>query len=296
MKRLFLFLLLLPCFGLRAGSYRHDVGAEKYKALAAQPQFDCVCEVLPDPGILNAGCGVLISDRYILSAAHVFIRSDTRYDTMTLKNGSKATIFTPVNRHAGDATRYRFRFGKKSYQGKSIKIYPVYLDSFRHCDIALIELSEPVKDIRPATPSHSFDELHAHVYGAGFGASGDASKPEEVDAHMEKIAGENIVDKLEGYELNGKPTLMACDFDHPTNKDCCNKMGTADALPLEYVTIGGDSGCGLFRNNAGGWQLIGILTGGGTDVDQLVKFGYYGQVMQWTRVSLFYDWIKQSMK
>lgn len=84
---------------------------------------------------------------------------------------------------------------------------------------------------------------------------------------------------------------MLFDFDHSTNAECCNKMGSPIPEPLEYITTGGDSGSGIFRFKNNKWQLIGIVSGGAVDLRQFLKSGYYGQTMEITRISLFNPWI-----
>lgn len=296
-----------------AGVYRHDVPKKSYTDLAAKAQFDCVGQVLSfdkekmkqsgamtilqnGENIVLQGSCVLIGDRYVLSAAHVFMEVEYREDTMTI-NGHQAIIHNQVRSWAGKPAGYYFRFRGKYYQGSSITIFPGYTDpgSKERFDLAVVTLAEPVKDVIPATLGTATDELHARAVGVGYGASGIASKPEDVNAIGEKIAGENMIDELAGNVYKGNLSLMKCDFDRPVKEMDCNKCGDGKPLPLEYVSTGGDSGGGLFRQNNDKWELIGILSGGGTDIDQLLRTGYYGQTMLWTRVSLFYDWIMEQM-
>jgi len=58
------------------------------------------------------------------------------------------------------------------------------------CDIALIELGQPVRSIIPTNINYSFDELGADAIVVGFGVSGIVNQPETVDIHHKKIAGE----------------------------------------------------------------------------------------------------------
>ena len=297
------------------GIYRHDVPEQKYKDLAAEKQFDCVGLVLSanhDP----KGCCVLIGKRHVLSAAHVFVEypkgNDTIYldgqghKTQKLVAGGQTMIVNQAcGRRVGDPGAYFFRFNGTVYRAKSIKLYPSYLDSVEKSngcrtpgDLALIELEDTVANIQPAIVNITGNELNAVVTGVGYGVSGIADKPEFVGPHMEKIAGQNVIDKISDYLVNGQPTMMSSDFDHPTRSDC-NKMGSAVPMPLEYLCGGGDSGGGVFTQKGGRWMLAGIITGGpdsGISIDQLVKTGYYGQVMQSLRLSVFYKWIEQSIK
>ena len=126
--------------------------------------------------------------------------------------------------------------------------------------------------------------------GVGFGASGPANRPDFVSIQNKKIAGENVIDSVGGQKYLGFETLLICDFDIPTRKDC-NKLGSPTPRPLEYICSGGDSGGGLFRQKNNTWELIGICSGSGVDINQLMKTGYYGHTMEWTRVSLFTNWL-----
>jgi hypothetical protein len=114
-------------------------------------------------------------------------------------------------------------------------------------------------------------------------------------ASNEKIAGENTIDSISGPLLNGNPTDLMADFDSPLNPEL-SVMGDSKPLPLEYCFSGGDSGGGLFREKGGKWELIGICHRSTMTVELLVKYGYYGEIMRWTRVSAFRDWIDKTRK
>ena len=101
-----------------SGIIRDDVKEEKYLKLAQQKQFDCVGQVFKDT--VPAGSCVLVSDRFVLSAAHVFIENDFRLDTI-VSNGMTMIINQPINPRTGDITTYFFSFNGKRYQGKSLK-------------------------------------------------------------------------------------------------------------------------------------------------------------------------------
>jgi hypothetical protein len=296
MKKLIVSLLLISGIGVFAGIYRHDVPSEDYLALGKQSQFDCVGSVFDYKHNANAGSCVLIGDRYVLSAAHIFMESDFKKKKVKM-NGSTISVKQPVRERVADITEFTFRFNKQRSFGKVLHIYPVYLDENQkhQCDIALIELAEPITSAVPMKLNITMDELGAIVTGVGYGASGIASKPETVEQWGEKVAGENTIDKLEGFLLNGNRTLLVADFDHPQDTSC-NKMGSAQPLPLEYICSGGDSGGGLFRKTGNGWELVGITSGGGVDIQQFFKTGYYGQVGKWTRVSVFHEWITSLMQ
>jgi hypothetical protein len=209
---------------------------------------------------------------------------------------SMLTVYTQLNRRPGEASKYKFRFNRRRYEAKSITIFPSYLDSNdkRLGDLALIELTEAVTNTSPAVLNKTFNELGDTFTAVGFGVSGIASLPEEVDRYHTKLAGQNIIDTLTGGSHGQHPTLLGYDFDKPGDTQY-NLYGNSLPLPLEHICGGGDSGGGMFRETANGWELIGICTGSSTDVGIMMKTGYYGQSATYTRVSVFYDWIRKGM-
>ena len=278
---------------LTSGIIRHDVSEKEYLKLANEKQFDGVGQVYIDTS--SRGSCVLINERFLLSAAHVFIESDYRQDTI-MYEGQKIVAFNPYNNHLVDVIKVSILLKGQKLKVKRITLHPNYLDkdSEGSCDLALIELESSFKAVKPAIINRNLDEMSFNVVGVGFGVSGIANKPETVMPLDKKIAGQNIIDSIGGFEYLGKPTLLFCDFDNPTRNDC-NKMGSATPRPLEYICGGGDSGGGLFRIRDNRWELIGICSGSKTDIQQLLKTGYYGQIMSWTRVAAFEKWITENL-
>jgi secreted trypsin-like serine protease len=277
-----------------SGIIRHDVDEKKYVKLARAKQFNCVGQIFID-SIAGGSC-VLINNRFILSAAHCFIDSDTREDSMEM-NGHPIVTFIPYNQRVTDTSKLYVIFKEQKVRIKNLMIHPNYFDDLNEgwCDIALLELERPIDNIIPANLNTAFDELNSTVVGVGFGISGVGNRPDLISELHKKIAGENVVDSLTGKKYNGSETLLMCDFDHPTRNDC-NKLGSAKPKPLEYICSGGDSGGGLFRLKNNRWELIGICSSSGVDIEQMIKTGYYGQIMHWTRVSPFMNWINEQIK
>jgi hypothetical protein len=286
-------ILLLTTFSW-AGIYRHDKKVSEYETLAAMPQFNCVGQLFRN-GKFYSSC-VFIRGKFVLSSAHCFVEYDTKIDTIHQGN---STIYANLayNKRIGIPLNYYVVFDGVRYDCRRIIIYPGYLDSLTEAglDIALLELKQPVKDIAPAVINGSFNEVTCKAVGVGYGAYGPADKPDQIVFGPKKLAGENIVDSIGGYKLKNLSTVMYCDFDHPDSTSF-NKLGDVKPLSLEYICSGGDSGGGLFKKNKDGWVLIGICQGANVDVDQLVKAGYYGQVMQWVRISVFRRWITKIIK
>lgn len=279
-----------------AGIYRDDVPAALYKAYANQPQFECTGEVF-EKTTQHGGSCVLIGKKYVLSAAHVFIRGASVPDTQMVIDGNKVTTYKQINKHVGDARDFEFRFRKRRYGAKRIVIMPAYLDKATKgmCDVALIELEDEVEGVTPAVLNKEYNELHSLVTGVGFGASGRAGHPEEVDLYNDMIAGQNVIDTFGDKVWNGHPVILTADFDRPFHKEC-NKTGDATPVLLEYAVGGGDSGGPLFRQTKDGWELVGICSGSVLTLDDFMKTGYYGQCSEWIRVSVLYDWIQKTIR
>jgi hypothetical protein len=274
-----------------SGIIRHDVSEQDYLEMASQPQFDCSGRII-QLSDSSGGSGVLISPRHVLTAAHIFIDSDEKADTVFV-DGKKVVSYQHNNQRTALASDFVVKFGNNEYQGKAIYLHPEYSSTGSKYDIAIIELEKEVKAIEPVKRNRSYDELHSKFVGVGFGASGIANKPQTVKSHAKKIAGQNVVDSIGGYLVDKRPAMMFYDFDHPTNTECCNKMGSPIPEPLEYISTGGDSGCGIFRKQNQHWELIGILKGGGINLKQFFKSGYYGQTSEVSRVSVFNTWIDE---
>lgn len=297
MKKLIVFFMTLVTSPVYSGIYRHDIPPESYKKMAQQQEFACVGEVFEGyNGVLMGSC-VLIGNRYVLSAAHCFIKGDNVIDTQYVVGGQKITTYKQINIAPGDASEYTFRFNRRRYIGKKLVIHPEYLANIgeSRCDLVLIQLEDTVEEVKPIAVNRVFDELNVLATGVGYGVSGRADKPEEVDIYMEKIAGQNRIDSIGGFEISNKATILMADFDHPDIKEW-NKMGSPEPVELEYAVGGGDSGGPLFRQTQHGWELIGICSGGGVTMEDFITKGYYSQVSEWTRVSVFYDWIQQTMQ
>ena len=277
-----------------SGIGRVDVAPDKYLKLGRQNEFSCVGQIIVDDDA--SGSGVLICENLVLSAAHVFILSDTQPDTLEIE-GEKVVVFTPINDHPAKPEQIMFKINGTYYKVKRITIHPTYLDKASEgaCDLALLELEQSVKGIKPAILNNQFNELKNEAVGVGYGVMAKANESESVIDLKLKNAGQNVIDSIGGLKAGGQSTLLFCDFDAPDRSDC-NKMGSASPLPLEYVCSGGDSGGGLFIKRSNKWVLVGICSGSPLNINQLMKTGYYGSVMFWTRVSAFTDWIEEQVQ
>ncbi len=254
------------------GIYRHDVPKQKYRDLARQHQFDCVGHVFYKNK--SWGSCVLIDKKHLLTAAHLFVKKGQSFS---------------------EASDFQFELNGKLHNAADIIVHQAYNknESKGACDIAIVHLTEDVTDIIPAHINNNFDELHNDVVVVGFGPAKPSLPVDAPYEPSEKLAGENVVDSIWGFEINGHNTILTIDFDSPTDPGM-NKTGSPTARGLEYMVSGGDSGGGLFRIVNGQWQLIGINAHAITTV-HINGGGHYGSICDFTRVAAFVPWIQQEM-
>lgn len=108
------------------------------------------------------------------------------------------------------------------------------------------------------------------------------------------MAGENIIDSFGGNLLNNSWGVLYADMDNPKTTEC-NRMGDHSPLPLEWHGDAGDCGGGLFILQNKEWRLAGISFAPSYYADWEIygrKYGTYGFIDGWTRVSPLVIWIK----
>lgn len=292
-NRILKLLLLTISPVLISGIIRHDVDKEKYIELAKGEEFKSVGELWINTCF--SGSAVLISDKYVLSAAHTVIESDTRIDTIN-NNGLIFYANVPINHRVVNSKSLFIKFGGKRFAVEEIIVHPKYLANIDRgeFDMVLLKLKESVQEINPADLSFTADEINSNVTGVGYGATGVADK-ENVTMEIEKLAGQNVVDSIGGTKHNGLDLYMFSDFDSPEDPST-NKLGSSKPRELEYISDAGDSGGGLFRaNTKNRMELIGILKGSEFDHRQFQKTVHYGQIMRWTRLAPFQEWISETI-
>lgn len=262
--------VLLLCF---CGTYRHDLSMQQYSDLATQKQFSAVGAV--SVAGKHKGSCVLVGDRYVLSAAHVFLR----------------------DRGAGEGyvSSCTVELNGKQYTSSRVVVHNGYkrVSKFAAYDIALVELTEPVQDVAPATLSTEFNEMGDTVYIAGYGPSRPADMLDgRYDEGFRRLAGSNVLDSMNGVIVNGHPDHIGFDFDSPdgsSNNACGDSVPTA----FEYLPTGGDSGGGAFIKRHGQWLLVGLTSHGKYVAG--IKSGWYGSVCFLTRLACYGNWIQEAI-
>jgi V8-like Glu-specific endopeptidase len=166
--------------------------------------------------------GVLIAPQYVLTAGHV------------AGPGADPSLFTfNVNLDALPA-------GERSFAVTDITPAPGFggflTGQITRNDLSILRLDRPVPD---AVPRYALLTdalaLGQEITLVGYGGTGAATKRQ----------GTNIVDVLDATP-GAVPDVFAYDFDNDTSN--------------QATVIGGDSGSGMFVNDAGVWKLAGINT------------------------------------
>jgi len=235
---------------------RHDVPDSKYRISAAE------CPVLVElPG---EGQGVLISPRWIVTAAHAVTWRAVHEVTI---NGSSRPV-AQVIVHPG----YKKAPEKlESGDAAALMAFKAMAD-----DIALIKLDRPVNDVRPVSLYRGSREKGETVEIIGRGATGNGLVGEYPHSpHRGELRREySRVISADGRWLGLK-------FEAPPR-----------ALPLEGMPADGDSGGPVLIEADSKWQLAGLVSRKYATGD-LSKFRYclYGQITYQIRISYYAAWI-----
>ena len=254
---------MLICQTASAGIYRHDVTAEKFIALAKEPQFDCVGQL--KMGEKDVGSAVLISPRWALTSAHIFADS-------------------------GEAKEMSLVIGGKTFQIAKVVIHPDFknADTGLYTDLAMIKLTGEYSG-KTAKIYQRETKIGSIVTIVGYGRFRGAFEKEAIGGG--KRPGQNVIDTIGGEKL--PVNFLGMDLTDPRNP-VTDKSGNKSPLELEYILEGGDSGGGAFIEINGEWFLTGINTRSNYNREKLMKFedfGFYGTKSYLTGIFAYQKWI-----
>lgn len=266
--------LLMPAVTVDAGIIDDNANDADHIALAAQSQFNSV-GVVKRLGTIVDSSGILISPQWVLTAAHT-IPSGT-------PNAADTWTFGSEVRHIAQTLR------NPSFTGSIANGY----------DIALHRLDTPITSI---TPSQLYSGTAASLIGqtltyVGYGKSGTGSTGDTIAAGT-KRAGRNVGEQL-GYTLNPGPSqtvysnqILMADMDvYPgSGYPWGNPLGSTFPVNLEYLIALGDSGGGLFVEQAGQTYVAGVHSVL-FDFDPTGTLGY-GDIMGSTTIAQSLAWIQ----
>lgn len=238
MKYLTLFITLIFSVSSSAIVIRHDIDSNKY--LATNADFPALATFY-----IDGAHGTLINPQWIITAAHASFCIS-------------ANSFVSVNGRARKIKR--------------LYVHPDYTPGQSH-DIALVELVEPITDIKPASIYKNTNELNKNIWFIGIGGTGNG------------VTGQTI-DNAQNNGILRKAQNTISVTQGPVIKFTFNQA--SQALPLEGVSGGGDSGgpAYLLENNV--YKLLGISS---RPEGKFTKIGEYGITEVYTRISFFQSWI-----
>ena len=275
-----------------------DLGANKngFQANDEIPSFDSTVFVegtcMDDPEFYCTGSGVIVSSRWVFTAAHVAIDLDVS-DTYVVIGS--------------DYENY-----EDAVSVSEIFIHPSYKDEEYDYDFAMLKLEWSVNQQYVAGwvgDREDLDLISTKAYISGFGDldeefadCGKACLEDQSGYFSQRRAWTNIIDRVTGSATTGN-SYIVFDFDSPDGKNNSLRKGSSgfsydqgdfsyagkgsssqEPTNLEGTSVPGDSGGPMYANLEGGWLVVAVTAHGGAYSD-------YGDVAFNSRVSVYYDWI-----
>ena len=275
-----------------------DLGANKngFQANDEVPSFDSTVFIegtcIDDPEYYCSGSGVVISSRWVFTAAHVAIGLDVS-DTYVVIGS--------------DYENY-----EDAIAVSEIFIHPSYKDEEYDYDFAMLKLEWSVNQQYISGwvgDREDLDLINSKAYISGFGDldeefadCGKACLEDQNGYFSQRRAWTNIIDRVTGSTTTGN-SYIVYDFDSPDGKNNSLRKGNSgfsydqgdfsyagkgsssqEPTNLEGTSVFGDSGGPMYANIDGAWLVVAVTAHGG-------EYSDYGDVAFNSRVSVYYDWI-----
>jgi hypothetical protein len=214
-----------------------------------------------------SGSGVLIGDRWVLTAGHI----------------------------AQSKTGGTFILGGQTYTIGASVVHPSYSGSGPFSDIGLVYLLSAVTGVDPAQMLNLGDPgsiLGREATWTGYGLGGTGATGFQGPFAFRAFT--NVIDVLGDHpDYEGLPsTSFVADFDRPG--DPSKNAPASDATPtaLEGNVAPGDSGGGIFVTVNGKKYLAGVNSyTGRLDTMPTGSLSRYGALSGGTNLELFHEWI-----
>ncbi|WMN60881.1 trypsin-like serine protease [Pseudoalteromonas xiamenensis] len=165
--------------------------------------------------------------------------------------------------------------GGKHVKVKRRFVHRNYTPGVSH-DFALLELEHPITHIQPAEIYKASDELGQVITFIGIGGTGNGIDGQTIDNAKNK----GVLRKANNTVAKAEGPLLQFIFNQGN-----------EALPLEGISGGGDSGGPAFLKKDERYYVLGISSRG--DIDSML--GKYGNREYYSRISYFKDWIHNVM-
>jgi hypothetical protein len=162
----------------------------------------------------------------------------------------------------------------KTRKVSNVYVNPDYTPGKSH-DIALIQLQDEVTDVSPANVYSKSDEQGKYIWFIGIGGTGNGLTGQTID----NAQNQGVLRKAQNTIVEAKGPLIKFKFDQGDN-----------ALPLEGVSGGGDSGGPAYIKSDNGFEVLGISS---RPEGSFANIGEYGITEVYSRVSYFSSWINQ---
>ena len=275
-----------------------DLGANKngFRANGEIPSFDSTVYIegtcIDEPDYYCSGSGVIVSSRWVFTAAHVAIDLDVSDTYVAI--GSDYENYEDV------------------VSVSEIFIHPSYKDEDYDYDFAILKLGRSVNQQYISEwvgDREDFDLINSKAYISGFGDldeefadCGKACLEDQSGYFSQRRAWTNIIDRVTGSSTTGN-SYIVYDFDSPDGENNSLRKGSSgfsydqgdfsyagkgsssqEATNLEGTSVFGDSGGPMYANLEGEWLVVAVTAHGG-------EYSDYGDVAFNSRVSVYYDWI-----